>query len=185
LYVVVEGQAAQHRPRLEALHAEYCADLESTAPVRLEVLDRATHEALERLIAAGLIAPLTRAARSLDAAAVIPVSLSPEELARMEKHHDRAGRKLKMARILAAGGMVEETRAPLLEAILALGRAMSVESRQPEPGAIDELLRPPLLNLWGTHAACVRDFAVQPAADDRPVTAALAQILEDRTRTPF
>jgi superfamily II DNA or RNA helicase len=185
LYVVVEGQSAQHRPRLEALHAEYCGDLESTAPVRLEVLDRATHEALERLIAAGLIAPLIRAARSLESTAATPVALSPEELARMEKHHDQAGRKLKMARILAAGGMIEETRAPLLEAILALSHAMSIEARQPAPGSMEDAVRPPLLGLWGVHAACVRDYAVQSTADDRLVTAALAQILEERTRTPF
>ncbi len=37
LYVVVESQAALHRPRLEALHAELCGDLESVTPVRLEV----------------------------------------------------------------------------------------------------------------------------------------------------
>lgn len=103
----------------------------------------------------------------------------------MEKHHDQAGRKLKMARILAAGGMMEETRAPLLEAILALGRALSIEARLPEPGSMEDALRPPLLGLWGAHASCVRDYAVQSATDDRSVTAALAQILEERTRTPF
>jgi hypothetical protein len=103
----------------------------------------------------------------------------------MEKHHDQAGRKLKMARILAAGGMIEETRAPLLEAILALSHAMSIEARQPAPGSMEDAVRPPLLGLWGVHAACVRDYAVQSTADDRLVTAALAQILEERTRTPF
>ncbi|MCU0786305.1 MAG: DEAD/DEAH box helicase, partial [Verrucomicrobia bacterium] len=65
LYVVVEGQAAACRPQLERLHAELCADLDSVSPVQIEVLDRSTHEALERLIAAGLIAPVSRAARPL------------------------------------------------------------------------------------------------------------------------
>jgi superfamily II DNA or RNA helicase len=65
LYVVVETQAAACLPRLEALHKELCGELETAAPVRLEVLDRATHEALERLIAAGLVTSVCRASRPL------------------------------------------------------------------------------------------------------------------------
>ncbi|MCC6820073.1 MAG: DEAD/DEAH box helicase, partial [Verrucomicrobia subdivision 3 bacterium] len=119
LYVVVENQAALHRPRLEALHKEFCADLQSVAPVQLEVLDRATHEALERLIAAGLIAPVSRAARPLHPVAETPAPLSAQELAKAKAHRDLAARKLKMARLLADGGLPDEARTPLLDAALA------------------------------------------------------------------
>ena len=178
LYVVVEAQAALHRPRLESLHAEFCADLESVAPVRLEVLDRATHEALERLIAAGLIAPITRAARALPPVAETPVPLNAEELSRARAHRELAARKLKMARLLADGGLPDEARAPLLDAALALGRALAIEARLPEPGALDEALLPPLAAAWGARAITVRHFHEQPAADGRLAAAAIELLLK-------
>jgi hypothetical protein len=177
LYVIVESQAALHRPRLEALHAELCAELESVAPVRLEVLDRATHEALERLIAAGLIMPVTRAARPLHPVAEAPAPLSAEELARARTHRELAARKLKMARLLAEGGLPDEARGPLLDAALALARALAVETRFPEPGALDEAVRPPLAAAWGMHAGAVREFLDQPGAEGRAATEAVAALL--------
>src|SRR5207248_8225341 len=56
LYLVVERDASQWREQLNPLHAEYFGDGQSNplAPVRLEVIDRATDEALQRLMEAGL-----------------------------------------------------------------------------------------------------------------------------------
>lgn len=175
LYVVVENQAALHRPRLEALHAELCADLEAVAPVRLEVLDRATHEALERLIAAGLIAPVSRAARPLHPVAETPAPLTAEELARAKVHRDLAARKLKMARLLTDGGMAAEAREPLLAAALAIGSALAVENRLPEPGSLADVFSPPLAAAWPASVAILRDFSNQPEADG----AALIQVLNE------
>ena len=185
LYVVVEGQAALHRPRLEALHAELCGGLESVAPVRLEVLDRATHEALERLIAAGLIAPISRAARPLHPVAETPAPLSAEEQARARTHRDLATRKLKMARLLTDGGMADEARAPLLDAALALSRALALETRVPEPGALDDILSPPLAVAWGPHAIVVRDFLAQPAADCHRALRAMEELMDIPDDCPF
>ncbi len=185
LYVVVESQAALHRPRLEALHAELCGDLESVTPVRLEVLDRATHQALERLIAAGLIAPVSRAARSLHPVAAAPLPLSAEELAKARTHRDFATRKLKMARLLAGGGMAEEARAPFLDAALALSRALAIENRLPEPAAIEDALQPPLAAVWGAPIAILRDFANQPAAEGEALAGALDGLLKSVDDCPF
>lgn len=182
LYVVVETQAALHRPRLEALHAEWCGDPAAVATIQLEVLDRATHEALERLVAVGLIAPVSRAARPLHPVAEIPAPLSAEELARAGAHRDLATRKLKMARLLTDGGMADEARAPLLEAGLALSRALAVETRVPEPGTLNDVLSSPLLAAWGPQAIALQDFMAQPDADcDRVIKAmeALPGILDD------
>jgi hypothetical protein len=181
LYVVVEGQAALHRPRLEALHAELCAEVESVAPVRLEVLDRATHEALERLIASGLIAPVSRAARPLHPLGETPASLNAQELAKAQAHRDVAARKLKMSRLLAGGGLADEARTPLLDAALALARALAVEARLPEPGTLDEALLPPLAGAWGAHIPTFREFHAQPAADLQPAAEAVAKLLETRS----
>lgn len=173
LYVVVEAHAALHRPRLEALHAQWCAELETIAPVRLEILDRATHEALERLIAAGLIATVSRAARPLHPLADAPPPLSAEEWTRAKAHRELAARKLRMARLLADGGMVDEARPPLLDAALALSRALAVENRLPEPGALDDALHPPLAVAWGARIAGLRDYVSQPVADAQPLIAML------------
>ncbi|MSU63835.1 MAG: hypothetical protein EXS31_15785 [Pedosphaera sp.] len=185
LYVVVEGQAALHRPRLEALHIELCAELETVAPVRLEVLDRATHETLERLIAAGLIAPISRAARPLHPLAETPVPLSAQELARVQVHHDLAARKLKMVRLLTNGGLPDEARTPLLDAALAMSRALAVESRLPEPGTLGDILSPPLAAAWGQHAIAIQDFMAQPNADLYQATRAMEELLGIPDDCPF
>lgn len=174
LYVVVEGPVAPHRPRLEALHAELCANNGNSAPaVRLEVLDRATHEALERLIAAGLITPTCRAARALHPEANTPAPLTADEARRAAAHRERAARKLKMARVLARAGLSEETRAPLTDAMVALAGALAVENRLPEPASVEESIAPPLTTIWGEHADALRDFVTNPPGDDATVMAAI------------
>jgi hypothetical protein len=185
LYVVVESSAALHRPRLEALRAELCADLASVAPVRLEVLDRATHEALERLIAAGLIAPTSRAARPLHPVAETPASLSAQELAQAQAHRTGATRKLKMARLLADGGMGDEARAPLLDAALAISRALAVEARLPEPGSLEDIKSPPLARAWGQHMMAIQDYIAQPHADRHRATRAMEELLGLPDDCPF
>jgi hypothetical protein len=162
---------------LAALHAELCADLESVAPVRLEVLDRATHEALERLIAAGLIASVSRAARPLHPVAETPAPLTAEELARAKEQRDLAARKLKMARLLADGGMADEARGPLLEAALTVSRALAVENRLPEPGVLEDAFLPPLAAAWGASVVSLRDFMSQPSASGEALIQALNSCL--------
>jgi hypothetical protein len=147
------------------------------APVGLEVIDRATHEALERLIAAGLIAPISRAARPLHPVADIPAPLSAEELGKSRAQRDLATRKLKMARLLAEGGMADEARPPLLDAALALGRALAVEARLPEPGTLDEALLPPLAAAWGGRGGKIREFAASTDADGKAAIMAMNELL--------
>jgi superfamily II DNA or RNA helicase len=180
LYVVVENQAALHRPRLEALHSEFCGELECVAPVRLEVLDRATHEALERLIAAGVLAPVSRAARPLHPDGETPSPLTAEELSRARAHRDLAARKLKMVRLLTDGGLADEARTPLRDAALALGRAFAVEGRLPEPNTMEEALLPPLAAAWGAQGSDVRNFHTQPDADGLAAANAIEELLKAR-----
>ncbi len=84
LFVVVERDAALWRERLAPLHQELFGEgkWDPLAPVKIEVIDRATDEALRRLVEAGLVAPSTRAIRSLTPAAGNgdgAVALSEEE----------------------------------------------------------------------------------------------------------
>src|SRR5690606_3989412 len=100
LVVVVDRDAESWQPRLTALQAELFGNVDPTAPVQLEVLDRATAQALERLQAAGLIVSHVRASRHLHppvAAAAVP--LSEDERRRAQERWRQCARKLKLARI--------------------------------------------------------------------------------------
>ena len=174
LYVVVDRDAAQWREKLGSLHAEYFGPGQSDplAPVRLEVIDRATDEALQRLIDAGLLAKTTRANRPLwpnTAAESAPPPLSEAERAKAATHRQQAARKLKMARLLGEGGLDEEARAALLDAVPALGCALAVENRLPEPATPEQALLPPLALCWKDALPQVRQFAADAATPWKPV----------------
>jgi superfamily II DNA or RNA helicase len=180
LLLIVESSAATHRLGLEKLYAEYFADRDPLSPVQLEVIHRATHETIERLIAAGLIAPVTRAARPLypqPEAGAPPAPLSPEERAAAQAQRERAARKLKMARLLAGGDLHEEARPPLLEAIFALARALAVEARRAEPETTEEALSVPHALVFGEHAAALAAFHAGLAEAQGPAEKAVGALL--------
>ncbi len=179
LYVVVDRDASQWREQLRAVHEEYFApgETDPLAPVRLEVVDRATDEALQRLIDAGLLARTSRATRPLWSAGALeaaPPPLSPDEQAKVVAHRQFAARKLKMARVVAEAGLEEDARAPLLEALLALGRASAVEQRLPEPALVNEVMLPPLSPCWKEALPLFRQFSADAAHPCKPVIDALA-----------
>ncbi len=150
LYVVVDRDAAAWREPLNDLHGELFGrgKCDPMAPVRLEIVDRATHDALDRLSAAGLITLTTRTSRPLfpePEATPEPPPISAEERAAADAHRLAAARKLKIGALLGGGGLAEEARVALLEAILLFGRALAVEARLPEPSSTDETLLPPCL----------------------------------------
>lgn len=181
LYVVVERDAAQWRENLGSLHEEFFGPgrWDPLAPVRLEVIDRATDEALQRLIDAGLVAKTMRATRPLwpeDGAGAAPPPLSEVERAKAAAHRQQAARKLKMARLLGEGGLDEEARAALLEAVQPLARALAVENRLPEPATADQALQAPISPCWKEALAPLRQFAVEAAAPWRPVADCLAAL---------
>jgi len=182
LYVIVDRDAAQWRERLNALHHDFFGPglSDPLAPVQLEVVDRATHEALERLATAGLISVTTRAGRPLfpetDAGST-PQPLSPEERAKAEAHRAQAARKLKMAKLLGGGDLAEEARTALLDAALSLARALAVEARTPEPATLDDALLPPLSHAWKEALPAWRAFHADSKADWQAASDALAVLV--------
>ncbi|MGO8929655.1 MAG: helicase-related protein, partial [Limisphaerales bacterium] len=179
LYVVVERDAAQYREQLNALHAEYFGpgQWDPLSPVRLEVIDRATDEALQRLIDAGLLAKTTRATRPLwpaDTAETAPPPLTAAELEKLSAHRQRAARKLKMARVLCDAGLSEEARAALLDAVPSLGCALALQHRFPEPASLDDALLPPLSPCWKGALPLLREFTTDAARSCQTVLEALA-----------
>ena len=185
LYVVVERDAPQWREKLGCLHEEYFGPgrWDPLSPVRLEVIDRATDEALQRLIEAGLVAKTTRASRPLwpeETAEAAPPPLSAAELEKIAGHCQRAGRKLKMARVLSDAGLGEEARAALLEGVLPLGCVLAIEQRFPEPASLNDALLPPLSPCWKNALALLREFTGDAARPCHPVLEALTPLVAER-----
>jgi superfamily II DNA or RNA helicase len=182
LVVVVDGPIGVHVPRLQSIHQELFGPgkTDPLAPVRLEILDRATDEAIQRLIAAGLLAPTARASRPLFPAGTDQERpLTPDEIAKARGLRELAGRRLKMARILGEGGFDEEARQPFLEAIVGFSRACATERRLPEPADTEDALRPPLSCALGDGLTVLRDFAANESMSWRPAADALAKLLAD------
>jgi len=180
LYVVVDRDAAQWRERLASLHDEYFGpgQCDPLAPVRLEVIDRATDEALQRLIEAGLVAKTTRATRPLfpaPEAACAPPPLTAAEREQAAAFRQQAARKLKMARLLADGGLDEEARPALRDAILPLGRALAIENRLPEPGTLEDSLLAPLSLCWKDALSVLRGFTTDPTQPCAPALEVLTK----------
>jgi hypothetical protein len=170
LYVVVDRDAAAHQASLAALHQEYFADQESVLIPRLEVVDRTTHETIQRLIDAGLIARTTRAIRPLDGTdQPTPTPLSETERAQLESYRAQADRQLNLGRLLAEGQFADESRAALLLALLQRARARAIENRLPVPTTVEEALQPPLAHLWGASLPVLRDYLSDANSPWRPV----------------
>ena len=146
--------------------------------MQLEVLDRATDEAIQRLIGMGLLSGTTRATRPLfpSGGAAEAAPLSAEEAAKANTRRERAARQVKMARVLGNTGFAEEARSALLEAIHELGRALAVERRLPEPPALNDALQPPVSHGWGESLPVLRGFFKETASDWKPVAERLAML---------
>ena len=178
IYVVVERDAAQYRGRLETLHQEYFGEGDPLAPVHLEVIDRSAHDALQRLIASGLISLTTRGNRLLFPVSQedAPAPLTPEQRGEIDALRKQSERKLKMAAILGESDFAEDARAPLLEAILLRGRALAIENRFDPPRDAEDALRLPYAGGWKSALPLLRDFTASPDADWRPAAQELAQL---------
>jgi ERCC4-related helicase len=180
LTVVVERGAAEQVEKLRSLHGELFGPgkTDPLTPTLLEVMDRATYEAIQRLIAAGLISKTTRASRPLLPDENNPESspLSPEEIAKAKTYRDQAIRKLKMARLLGEGGFDEEARPVLLETLRALGRAFAVERRLPEPSEVNDVIQPPLSHAFAGALPKFKAFLENSGTNWKPVAESLSDL---------
>jgi hypothetical protein len=180
LYVVVEGNAAQWRPHLESLHREYfgAGRGDPLAPVHLQVVERATHDALARLAESGLLSLTQRGSRTLfpDGANAVPREFTSEQQARLAELEAIAARKIRMARVLGEAGLDDEARAPLLDALLAQARSFAVQYRLVEPDGLGDAFAPPLMRAWGPGLGVFQSFAHDSSASWRAAIEALAAI---------
>jgi hypothetical protein len=185
LVAVVDREAAKYQGKLAPIYEELFGKKQSDplAPVKFEVIDRATDEAIQRLIAAGLIAPTARATRELYPQGEKPQPLSEEEQQRAQSHRAQASRKLKMAQLLGGGGLLEEEREALLQSAFWLSKALAVEARSAEPTQLEETWQAPASLLWVGVAETVREYAANPAIPSSPLVTALQHLLAS-TQSP-
>jgi superfamily II DNA or RNA helicase len=181
LVAVVEQDAALWREKLTPVHQGLFGDGrgDPLAPVKLEVIDRTTDEALKRLLEAGLVTAATRAVRALYPApeGTAAARLTDTERQQGLSHRAQAGRKLKMARLLGEGELLEEAREALLGAILDLGRALAIENRIPEPSELNDTLLPPLAHCWGRVLPVLREFSANASSGWNTVAEVLHPLL--------
>jgi hypothetical protein len=158
LVVIVDRDADTWQPRLAELQAGLFAPAGASgnngaavSTVRLEVLDRATALALERLEAAGLIHSRVRGTRHLYAAGnPTTAPLTDEEKARAVDFCRQAAKKFKLAKILLAEDLADEAVEALREAARLAGCALAVEERLEDmPATLAVALSPPLSYRWG------------------------------------
>jgi hypothetical protein len=179
LFVVVEQDALLWQAKAQALHRELFGEGKTEILPSLEVIDRATDEVLNRLIAAGLISGTTRAVRPLYSTGSgidAPSPLSAEELARLQEHGAKAAHALRIGEVLAAAGFESEARGHLLDALLQFARAFAIRSRYPEPTQVEDTLVPPLSSSWRESLPTLRDYAANPSLPSKGIREALATL---------
>jgi hypothetical protein len=120
LLVVVDQNAAAARRQVESLLAEQPAGAPS--PSALEVIDRATLEAIERLTQAGVLqlapgASLLHRAPALDRLQEAEDIERARRLARARELFEQAERKIRMATVLSSGGFPIEALPALREGV--------------------------------------------------------------------
>ena len=180
---VVDRDAALWSEKLKPIHQEFFGPAVSDplAPVKLEVIDRATDDAINRLIEAGLLVRQTRAVRllhpSVEAGNAAP-PLTEAEHQQIAAHRQVAARKLKMARALGAEDLREETRDALLAALHAAGRALAVEHRLREPAEPKDTVVLPLALHWSETLPVLRSFVNDTGHDWKPASDALAKFAQ-------
>jgi superfamily II DNA or RNA helicase len=162
LLVVLDGDAASADGERERLAGAANAD----AP-RIEVLDRATYETIERLMGAGLSHATSEGQNELVRSPRLPdpaETVRRQRLAQCTELLGGAERKLRMAMLLAQGGFAEEAM-PALRECLELARnaqaAMhgeAVEGDKPTPPMprVDEAVAEPVQRSVEEVLAAVR-----------------------------
>ena len=111
--------------------------LSESTGLDVKVVDPATHEALQGLAQAGLIAMPGGDLRQVYPAPAREDAESAGRVLRAKALVERAEHKLKAAVLLEGGGFVEEARAPALDAARLAAASLAVARGEPEPEDVE------------------------------------------------
>ena len=181
--VVVADQVVRHQHVIQEIFQE-CLDGDQRKQgdrTQLEVIDRATAEALDRLEKAGLIAPTFRSSRPLLPCAEVQEEQQPSftaaELKSIKEYRAGAKRKLKMARVLADAELFDEVRPPILDAASLIMKMLAVYHHKEMPEDILMSIKPPFSFLWGESLQDIKAFFEKENGDAQSLAEALDHCL--------
>ncbi|MCC7374587.1 MAG: DEAD/DEAH box helicase [Verrucomicrobiales bacterium] len=166
---VVQGDQVLIRDRLSDFHAEFLGahgeawetSSGENSPIRFQVIDESTHDTMQRLVDAGLLASTVKFARPLMSGAQEEPSTKPltaEEQAAVQSGCQQASRLLRRARVLGEAGFDEECRASLEEAVIALSKSLAIRGRLPVPENVASVIAPPFARVWEDGLSAVAQF---------------------------
>ena len=174
LLLVAEGDLASAAGYAARVCAEWFGkDARGHAPA-VEVVGRATHEALKRLIARGVLSEPECSVRTLYASGsgLAPSNLAPDsEKARVQALRRQAAAAYLRARQLVASLSFDAARQPLEEAVILLARAYAVQRRLAEPQDVRQAVSETFAGLWGDTLPVLEELL---ASDGSPVAVARA-----------
>jgi hypothetical protein len=138
-------------------------------------MDTGTWNALQQLVATGMITIHTRATRPLlpaDGQTALP-SLTNEQEQQVDNLRAIAQKKARAAGTLFAADLPEEALPHLQAAVLAFAQAWAIQNHWAEPGKLADTLRPPYDQAWpAEHLPAVRTlpensptFSLAPLAE--------------------
>ena len=161
MFVAVVDEVEQIRPMAERLLKDAFGG--GAAAPGLEVLDRATHETIQRLIGQGLLQPVAGGNRLLhgdETAMETGRAVRERKLGEARKAMTQAERKRRMSDVLKVGGFGVEAVLPLREAV---EWALKAVVRLTGDGATAEVGETPLSALKTAGSGILPDNAMEMA----------------------
>ena len=135
---------------------------------QVDILDRTTFDAIERLVKAGLLQHTDTARRDLLDVTAIPAGPPPwtaEGEARLREDTARAERCLRRTQVLGNADFPEEAVASLRDSLLPIATARSIRERWTIPTTHSELLADPWPSRWSNTSPTVQQLLNSTAAD--------------------
>jgi hypothetical protein len=183
LLVVVEHVGQARTPWMESLRDEFFPAMDDGVPTHLiEVLDKATHEAIERLVKSGLLQRTDLSRRDLlssDPTPSEPPPLSESELAALREARARGERILRRARLLGDADFIEESISSLRESLLPIAIARAIQHRQPPPATEADLLEEPCRSAWGQTLPVVESLLAGSLQDWQAAWTAISTWMQE------
>jgi hypothetical protein len=163
---VLSGDEDMGGPALERLFKE--TDWRGATPA-LRVVSGEVWSAMQSLAAAGLVTLNLRCVRPLSTPGGVdrpPPPLTADEQARVAALREQAGRRCRVAALLASERLTGEAVSQLQAGVLELAQARAITLREPLPDSSAECCAPRFAALWGRHAESIRLLIEDPPRVD-------------------
>lgn len=152
MLLVIEGDARSSTACAERVCAEWFGGEENGRVPGVEVMGRATYDALKRLVAQGVLSQPENTVRALYSSGrglAMPRLAPDSDKARMLVFRREAAMVFRRARQLLASLSFDAARQPLEESVILLARAYALQLHLAEPQDVRQAMSGPFVGLWG------------------------------------